>query len=176
MLMTAGTVIVMMSMIMRFITGPRSRLTVMAGNPFGITIKVMLFLPNRNAMLDLINNVPTGPESRIPVRRRYTDPDSHIPDPKCSRAMHRHSVADLETGQSFLDDPFAFLYGQRGISLIFKTIHSAALIAVPHPSLKRAEPSGFRQMQTIPQRIQIDWRIRHQKVRHPPVTGGMNTT
>jgi len=176
MLMTAGIVIVMMSMILRFITGPRSRLTVMAGDPFSIAVEIMLFLPDRNAVLDLVNNVPTGPESRIPMWRRHTDPDSHIPDPKCSRAMHRYSVTNLETGQSFLHNPFAFLYGQRGISLIFKTIYSTTLVAVPHPPLKRAEPSGFRQMQAIPQRIQIDWRVRHQKARHPPVTGGMNTT
>ena len=167
---------VMMPMIVRIITGTRGSLTVMAGDPFSISVQIMLFLPDRNAMFDLVNDVSAGPESGITMRRGHTDPDSNITHPKRSRTVHRNSMADLETGQSFLDNPLPFFYGEWGVSLIFQPIHRAPLIAVTDPPLEGAEPTGFRQMQPVPQTIQINGRFRHQKARHPPVTGGMNTT
>ena len=83
MLVTARPMIVAMVMIVPVIviTYSGSNLTMMAGYPFGVTIQIMLFLPDGHPVLDLIDDITTGSECSIAMRRGHADPDGNIPNP-----------------------------------------------------------------------------------------------
>ena len=74
-------VVVMMVVPVIVIAYPGSDLTVMAGHPFGVTIQIMLFLPDGHPVLDLVDDITTGSECSIAMRRGHADPDGNIPNP-----------------------------------------------------------------------------------------------
>lgn len=164
--------IVVMSIIFR---SARRRLTVMARYPFGIPIQIMFLFPDRNTVLDLVDDVAAGPECRIAMRCRNADPDGDLSDLQAARPVHGHGLADLEALQRLRHDTFAFKLRQSFVGFIFQTIYGTAVIPVTDPAFKGAEATRFGQMQILTQQVQIQRRRRHPKAAHPPVTGGMNT-
>ena len=63
----------------------RTTLTV---DPIRVAIRVILFFPDRQAPLELINYVPASLKRLIAMRRRYADPNGAIADLEQARTMH----------------------------------------------------------------------------------------
>ena len=82
--------------------------TTFAINPARMAVSVVFFFPDRQSHLDLIDNVPTGIERLVPVRRRYADPDGAIADVQHAGPVNTVRMKDRELGAGFGNDFFAF--------------------------------------------------------------------
>src|SRR4030081_538795 len=78
--------------------------------PAGITASIMLFLPDRHAMFDFVDDETTGFEGFAAMRGTDPHPHSHIAQPQRADAVDAQSVLHREAPQGFGDDALAFLY------------------------------------------------------------------
>jgi hypothetical protein len=84
------------------------RRTPLTIHPPGITIDVVLFLPNRDAMFDLVDDVSTGTERLVAMSSTDTDPHSHLADREITNAVNASRMFYAELLNGLGDDALAF--------------------------------------------------------------------
>ena len=120
---------------------------VRAGDPGGIAIDVVLLLPDREAVLDFVDDVAAGAEGFVAMRGRHTYPHCKVANRQIPGTMHAMRGVHAVTCNGFLDDAFAFSQCQLGICLVLKAIDRAPFVAVAHPTLERTEAPAARMLQ-----------------------------
>src|SRR5215469_16688509 len=75
-----------------------------------VTVQIVLLLPDRQAMLDLIDDVAAGAERLIPVRRAHPDPHGELADGEHANAMHAGGVRHTEARDGLGDDALALAH------------------------------------------------------------------
>ncbi len=65
----------------------RGRRTPLAVDPTGIAVDIVFLFPDRNPVLDLIDDIPTCLERFTTMRRADTNNDGYIADPEGSESM-----------------------------------------------------------------------------------------
>jgi hypothetical protein len=68
--------------------------TSIAIDPAGIAVSVVLLFPDRQAGLDLVDDVATGEKCFVPMRRSHSDPDGAIADLELSAPVNSLGVQD----------------------------------------------------------------------------------
>src|SRR5690242_14171057 len=151
-------------------------LGVRAGDPGGVAFEVVLFLPDRQAMLDLVDDVTTGAEGLVAMRGGGADPHGKVADLQVAHAMHgagrQHAVAFGGLGQ----DALALGDRQLGVGLVLQAAHFAAVVVVAHPAFERAEAAAAGMLELLAQLGEIGRGRGEVEAHHPPATGGMKTT
>src|SRR5262245_53828653 len=89
------------------------RRAALAVYPPRVAVAVMLFLPDGNAMFDLLNVVATGEEGFLAMVSAYADPDRELADGERADAVHARGVLHSEARHSRRHDALAFLDGER---------------------------------------------------------------
>src|ERR1700685_2001886 len=84
----------------------------LAIHPARITASIVLFLPDRHAMLHFVDDEAAGIEGLAAMRGADSDPHGHVAQPQSADAMNAERVLHREAPQGFGDDAFAFLHGE----------------------------------------------------------------
>ena len=144
--------------------------------PSRIAAAVMFLLPNGHAMLDFIDDEPTGIEGFAAVRGTHSHPNRHVAQSQGTDTMDAHGVFHREAPQRFRDDALAFLHCQLLIGFIVESSDFLAFVLIAHPTLETDVAAGTQILQLTPPTFRVDGALGEAKAHQPPATGGMNTT
>src|SRR5579871_6255752 len=125
----------------RRLVGMRAALAV---DPARIAVVVVLLLPDRDTMLDFIDDVATGLESLLSVARAHAHPHRHLADRKIADPMDTGRMLDAEARLGLGDDALAFLDSKRLERLVLQPDDGPAFIVIPNPTLEGAVAAGDR--------------------------------
>ena len=157
--------------------GVRALRTALAVDPAGIAVDVVLFLPDRDAMLDLVDDVTARGERFRAMRGAHADPDGEFADREIADAVHASRAPYAEPRDRLRDDAFAFAHRQRRERFVLQTSHALAFVVVAHPSFEARVAAARRVAQFRAIRVGRERRLAETERGHqPPATGGMNTT
>jgi hypothetical protein len=112
-----------------------------AVHPAGVTIEVVLFLPDRHTVLDLVDDVPAGGKSFVAVLGGRSDPHGYLADFQQAKAVNAGGSGDPKTPHRLVDDARSFLQCQVLETLIFEPHYFAAVVAVSYPTLESYVPA-----------------------------------
>jgi hypothetical protein len=132
-------VIVMRVIVMRMIGRCGAAFAI---DPTRITIDVVFFFPNGNAVLHFVDDVPTGFEGLITVARTHADPHCELAEGKIADAMHAPRVLDTEASTGLRDDAFALANGELRKGLVLEASYFPAFIVITHPTLECGIPAA----------------------------------
>src|SRR5882672_2593955 len=150
--------------------------TALAIDPARITVEVVLFLPDRNAMLYFVDDVATGGKRLVPVRSAHADPHCQLADRERADPVHTGRLQDGKAPARLLDDALTFLDRERCESLVFETRDDLPFVVIANPALEGGKSAGAGIRQRLAQRAGVEGPGAEAKSAHPPATGGMNTT
>src|ERR1700722_19941330 len=154
----------------------RRRRAALAVYPARISAAVVLFLPDRHAMLHLVDDETTSIEGFAAVRRTDSDPHCHIAQIQRADAMDAQRMLHREAPQGFGKDALAFLHREFLERFVFQTSDLLSLVVIPDPPLEAHVAAGTGVEQFAPRLGSVDGGLGKAKAHHPPATGGMNTT
>src|SRR5690606_10483406 len=104
--------------------------------PAGIPAGVALVLPDRHALLHLVDDPAARGERGVAVRGGRSDPHRELPDGQGAHAMHAGRVDDVEARARLLEDAVALGFGKRDVRFIEEAVHRPALVVVADPALE----------------------------------------
>src|SRR5690606_20914227 len=157
--------------------GASDRRTGRAVDPAALAARVVLLLPDRHAVLDLVDHVAARVERRAAVRRADADPDGAVADRERADAVLGMDLENVEALLRLRDDLLAFGDGDRLVRLVFERGHGLAFVMVADPALERDARAGALVAQARLERVWIDRLASNREAhRQPPATGGKNST
>ncbi len=160
----------------RIVEGRRSvSRRMLAVHPAAVAVRVMFLFPDRQAVLDRVDDLATGGKGFGTVRRGDGDPHRDVADCEVSEAVHATPRARAVAGEGRFHDARALGGRERLEGLVIERRHAAALVEVAYPALERGESAGCRPRERGGERSRVDWRRRELEGFHPPATGGMKT-
>src|ERR1700726_51637 len=174
--MAGGRLVKMPGFMIVLVSVVRRRRAALAVYPARIAAAVVLFLPDRHAMLHFVDDETAGIEGFAAVRRTDSDPHCHVAQIQRADAMDAQRMLRREAPQGFGDDALAFLQREFLERLVFQTSDLLPLVVIPNPPLEAHVAAGARVEQFAPRLGSVDGGLGKAKVHHPPATGGMNTT
>jgi hypothetical protein len=120
------------------------RRAALAIDPAGVTVLVVLFLPDRYAVFDLIDDVSACEERLVPMPGAHTDPDGHLADGQITDSMYARGMLDSEARDRVRDDALAFFDGERLERLVLEMSDAETFVVVAYPTLERGVPAARR--------------------------------
>src|SRR5271154_2404719 len=81
----------------------------LAVHPAGIAIAIVLFLPDRHAMLDLVDDEAAGIEGFATMRGAHPDPDRHVGKREASDAVDAEGMSQGKARGGCGDNSLPFL-------------------------------------------------------------------
>src|ERR1700694_383843 len=144
--------------------------------PAGITAAIVLFLPDRHAMLHFVDDETTSVEGLAAMRGADSDPHCHIAQVERPDAMDAQHVLHGEAPQRFGEDALTFLHREFLECLVFQASDVLPLVVIPNPAFKADVAACARVEQLAPRLSGIDGGLGKAKGHHPPATGGIKTT
>ena len=153
----------------------------LAVHPTRVAVDIVLLLPDRDAVLHLVDDVAARPEGLITVRRGDAHPHRDLAERQVADAVHATRVAHPETRAGFGDDALTLAYGELLEGLVLEAAYGAALVEVAHPTLEGRVTAAGRVDESACERGRVDGRVAELETAHgsrsqPPATGGMKTT
>src|SRR5437764_990463 len=132
------------SVLVRVLDGGRSRGSLGGGggaalavHPARVPAQVVLLLPDRHALLDLVDDVAAGEKRLVAMRCAHTHPHRQLPDRQLPDAVQtggvRHAKARARLGENAL----TFAHGERLEGLVLQAPHAPALVGIAHPAFER---------------------------------------
>ena len=152
------------------------RRAALAIDPAGVTVDVVLLLPDRHAMLDFIDDESAGAERLVTMHRADADPDRDVADGQRADAMYAGGARHTELLDRGLHDACAFLLGELRERLVLEARDRVAFVVIAHPAFEGGEAAALFIAQLALQGGGIERRTTEREGAHPPATGGMNTT
>src|SRR5256885_4270817 len=108
----------------------------LAVHPARVPAQVVLLLPDRHALLDLVDDVAAGEKRLVAMRRAHTDPHRQLPDTQLPDPVQtpggRHAKAPDRLGE----DALTFAHGARLEGLVLQAPHAPALVGIAHPAFE----------------------------------------
>ena len=108
----------------------------LAIHPARVAIFVVLFLPDRDAMFDFVDDVSTRAECLVAMTRADAYPYRHVADREITDAVYACGVFDAKPRYCFGNNAFAFLHRKRLERLIFQVSDAKPFIVIPDESLE----------------------------------------
>ena len=96
----------------------------------------MFLLPDRNAVLHFVDDVPTRFEGLVTMARTHADPHCELSEGKIPDAMHAPRVLDTEARTGLRDDAFALSNGELRKRLVLEASNFPAFIVITYPTLE----------------------------------------
>src|ERR1700731_2530592 len=116
----AGGRLVMMLVFTLVAVGVAGLGAALAVHPAGIAASIMLFFPDRHAMLHFVDEETAGVEGFSAMRGADADPHGHIAQVQRADTMDAESVLDREAPQGVGNDALAFLHREFLERLVFQ--------------------------------------------------------
>src|SRR5579871_1695803 len=154
-----------MRMLVRVLAARRLR-TALAVDPAGVAVAVVLLLPDRHPVLDLVDDEAAGGEGLATVRAADADPHRELAEAERTDAVHAARAAHAEAAHGLGDDPFAFLDRELGVGLVLEALDREALVVVADPALEGREAAAGRILERAPQRGGLERAVAELEARH----------
>jgi hypothetical protein len=116
----------------------------------------VLFLPDRQTNLDFINDIATGLERLVTVRRGNADPDRAFTNLEQAHAMHASRIEIWKLHPGFRQYFLTFGDRQRRIGLVLEALDDVPLILIANPAFECAITARGRINQGLLQPGRID--------------------
>src|ERR1700722_9355168 len=116
---------------LRLMTG-----AVLAVDPTRITVLVVLLLPDRHPVLDLVDDVAAGIEGLAAMSGADPDPDRQFADRQRPEPMRAARALDTEALSCLGKDALALAHRQRLEAFVLQPQHRATVVEVAHPALE----------------------------------------
>jgi hypothetical protein len=107
-----------------------------AVDPAGIPVGVILLLPDRDAMLDVVDDEAAGVEGLAAVRGADPDPDRKLADLQCADAVRAAGALEAKACAGFRQDALTLAGRERCERLVLQAPHRSALVVIAHPPSK----------------------------------------
>ena len=140
----------------------------LAVDPAAVAVRVVLFFPDRHAVLDRIDDVAAGIEGLAPMLGADADPDRHLADAKIADPVQAPCMLDGEALEGLTDDAFAFPHRERLESLVFQALHGKAFVKIAHPAFEADIAAGAAVQQRRTTCHGVDRRLREVKIHASP--------
>jgi hypothetical protein len=120
----------------------------LAIHPTGVTVHIVLFLPDRDSMLHFIDDVSARGECFGTMPGAYANPYRHVTDRQVPDSVYACGKCDTESLDSVGYDPLAFLDCERLERLVLEMADGKTVIVVADPALEGriAASSGIGQL------------------------------
>src|SRR5580692_10697843 len=82
-------------------------------HPAGVTAHVVLLLPDRHALLDLVDDVAAGEERLVAMRCAHSHPHRQLADGKISDAVQARGVGYAKARDRLGDDALTLAHRER---------------------------------------------------------------
>src|ERR1700738_2657200 len=148
--MTGGGLVMMPVFMVVLVSVMRRRRAALAVHPAGIAAAIVLFLPDRHAMLHFVDDETTGVEGLTAMRGADSDPHRHIAQVERADAMDAQHVLHLEAPQRFGEDALTFLHREFLECLVFQTSDVLPLVVIANPAFKADVAACARVEQLAP--------------------------
>src|SRR5690606_4627002 len=156
--------------------GVSDRCTGRAVDPAARAVRVVFLLPDRHAVLDLVDHVAARVERRAAVRGAHADPARTVADLEPADAMLGEDLEHVETLLRLGDDLLALGDGDRLVRLVLEQGDLVTVLVIAHPAFERHARAGARVTKALFERARIDrGRANREAHRQPPATGGKNS-
>ena len=116
----------------------------LAIDPARVAVDVVLFLPDRHAVLHFVDDVAARGECFGAMTRAHADPHRQIADRERADAMHARGSQHAEALDGFRDDALTFLVRQRFERLVFEARDRVTFVVIAHPAFERGIAAGGR--------------------------------
>src|SRR5579863_2594910 len=135
--------------------GGRARRATLTIDPAGVTAQVVLLLPDRQAVLDLVDDVTAGSEGLVAVRRAHPHPYRQLADREITEPVHAGGARHAEAAERLRHDALAFAHRQCFEGFVLETPHGRALVVIAYPALERrvAAAGGIGELRAQPPRL-----------------------
>lgn len=124
---------------------------VLAIHPAGIAVRVVLLLPDRNAVLHFIDDESARIEGFAPMFGADTDPDGELTDRKVADTMRAAGIYDAITLARTCKNALALAQRQRRKGFVFQALDRAAIVAIANPAFERYIATARRVFDGLPQ-------------------------
>ena len=104
--------------------------------PTCLAIGIPFALPDRDPRLHFIDDPAAGGKCRIAMGGADPDPYRHVTDRAVADTMDASGIDDLETGQSFRQNAFTFMFGQFWVAVVMQDEHRPSGMVIAHPAFK----------------------------------------
>src|SRR5690606_1718825 len=106
-------------------------------DPAALAADVVLFLPDRHARLDLVDDVSARVECRPAMGGAHADPDGAVADREGADAMLGVYRQHFEALARLREDPLPFRNGDRLVRLVLERGDALAVIVIADPTFER---------------------------------------
>src|SRR5688572_6435114 len=117
---------------------------------------MMLFFPNRQAALDLLDHLAAGGEAGRAMRRSDADPHRNIADAERARAMDAEDFGAGVERFGLACDGLALAQRHVVKRLVLELRHRLAQMVIADPAFKDRQRTRLRRVETNAQRRGID--------------------
>src|ERR1700692_4153030 len=169
--MAGGGLVKMPVFMVVLVSVVRRRRAALAVYPARIAAAVVLLLPDRHAMLHLVDDETAGIEGFAAVRGTDADPHCHVAQIQRADAMDAQRMLHREAPQGFGDDALAFLHREFLERFVFQTSDLLSLVVIPNPPLEAHVAAGAPVEQLAPRFGCVDGGLGKEKANHPPAPG-----
>src|SRR6056297_1322413 len=125
----------------------------LAVHPCRLALDVVFFFPDRQALLQLVDDVATGLERLVAMRRGRAHPDGKLAHRKVADTVHAREAHRAEAGLCLLEDLESLIHRQVGVCLVVQARDSTALVMVANPAFERRVSPAARAHQFAAQRL-----------------------
>src|SRR5690606_1468956 len=114
-------------------------------------VGVVFVFPDGDAGFYLVEDPAAGVEGGAAVRGGDADPDGDVADGQVAGAVDAGGGGEIEAGEGFGEDGFAFPFRQVGIGLVAQAGDGATLVVVADPALEAGTGAGAGVEQALAQ-------------------------
>ncbi len=141
-------------------------------NPARTAVDIVLFFPDRQPYLHLVDDVTAGIERLIPVRGRDADPDGTFTDFEHAGTVQAMGMKDGEPCSGLCNHFLTLADGQRFVYFVFKSLNRMAFVLVSDPTFKTGIGTSRGIEEVAPQNIRVDGLVSNpDHISHPQRAG-----
>src|SRR5580704_12589399 len=135
----------------------------LAVDPAGVAVEVVLFLPDRHALLDLVDDVAGRKKCLVAVRGAGAHPHRHLADGEIPESMRAGGARHAEAADRLCDDALPLAQRER---LVLQVLHLRAVAVIAHPALEASEAAAARIGERAAQTLAVDRGVAEAKAAH----------
>src|SRR5580704_17112622 len=138
----------------------------LAVDPAGVAVEVVLFLPDRHALLDLVDDVAGRKKGLVAVRGAGAHPHRHLADGEIPESMRPGGARHAEAADRLCDDALPLAQRERLERLVLQVLHLRAVAVIAHPALEASEAAAARIGERAAQTLAVDRGVAEAKAAH----------
>ena len=118
--------------------------TALTAHPLGLAVQITFMFPDRQPPLDLIDHIPAGGKSGVPVSRAHTDPHRGVANLQIPRPVNTGHRIDGVALSGLLENALSLGDGQRWIGAVVQLLDRPPVMVIAHTATKLDKTATVR--------------------------------